>query len=73
MWFNSDEPPPQAPQHRPVWHRFRRRCTCGLSWPCQDSGWQPDTPIPGEPRAYRPARNGPAATRDNPPADTGLP
>jgi hypothetical protein len=25
-----------APQHRPVWRRFRRWCTCGLRWPCPD-------------------------------------
>ncbi len=25
-------PVPMSPSHRPVWHRMRRYCTCGLIW-----------------------------------------
>lgn len=30
------QPVRYAPQHRRVWRRFRRWCTCGLRWPCPD-------------------------------------
>ncbi|MGC9666720.1 hypothetical protein ACNTMW_09205 [Planosporangium sp. 12N6] len=32
----KEQPVSYAPQHRPVWRRFRRWCTCGLRWPCPD-------------------------------------
>jgi len=30
------DPIPFAPAHRPIWRRWRRRCSCGLPWPCID-------------------------------------
>ena len=44
-------PVPGNLNHRPVWRRWRRRCVCGLPWPCidRDTGTgriphQPPTP-----------------------------
>lgn len=55
----EEESVPFAPAHRRVWHRFRRRCSCGLSWPCLDQRTQPAFYSP--PRltlAQRSRRNG---------------
>lgn len=58
---------PLVPGHRPVWRRFRRRCVCGLRWPCQDrqrpSGHSAQPDNVADPRWNAPTRAQPQVGR----------
>jgi len=42
----ADHPTRMAPAHLRMRRALRRtRCSCGLSWPCPDQGWD-ELPIP---------------------------